>query len=73
MGRLRERGWESVPFVFEAVLQLKDLDFYPSQSVMVQNVLIWLPLAVSLQLVVFGVRGEIVAGFELREVALDVA
>lgn len=73
MGRWRERGWESVPFVFEAVLQLEHLDFYLSQSVVVQDVLIWLPLAVSPQLVVFGVRGEVVAGFELREVALDVA
>ena len=38
-----------------------------------QDILVWFPLAVLLDVIVFGIWSEVVAGFEMGEVALDVA
>ena len=40
---------------------------------MVQDILVWLPLSILLELVIFRVWGEIITRFEVGEVALDIA
>jgi hypothetical protein len=61
------------PFILEAISQLKHLHLDLSLAFVFQESLVRLPLPVSQTVEVLWVRGRAVAGFEGREVALNIA
>ena len=62
-----------IPFILKLVAQVKDLDLDLAESIMVEDIFVGLSLTMLAGIEVFWVRGEVVAGFEVGEVALDVA
>lgn len=62
-----------VLFLLELVAQLKNLDFDFALTVVFENVLVWLALAVLEKIAIFRVGSGGVARLEVGKVALDVA
>ena len=62
-----------IPFILKLIPQIKHLDLNFPQSVVIQDLFVRFALSVLQQVVVLGVWRKVVAGFEMGEIALDVA
>jgi hypothetical protein len=69
----RGRGDANIPFIFQAIPQLENLDLYISLAVMLQNLLVGLPLSMLQVVEVGGVRFSLVAGPQMCKVALHIS